>query len=400
MSEHQEDGGQDEAHAATISRPGDCDLHRCDRLYGCLCELDLNDPSLDQELEHLEHVFGDAVYPELIKLLCHLQLPSEEARRCWQQVIRHREAMQSRLNESVDPRVALIDYFLQVDRRLDRPKIVELSVFEKTRASVFRDELTGLHNYRFFRGLVPRELARSRRNRTPLSLVMIDIDDFKRHNDLNGHESGNDVLVELARLLRASIRETDVAVRYGGEEFVLVLPETQKTVASELAGQACATIERSPLAMTVSMGVATHPADATEETELIRCADQAMYEAKAAGKNRVWLYGQSNRSYRRVPATLTGEFRQLSPEAHSIVTVTVGDGGLLFETDRRLEPGALVAIDLRLPPSDRCVATSARVLRTEQAPQGKYRMAVRFCEIEAEVLGSLSKLIRDARTGA
>ena len=184
-------------------------------LYELLYGADLRGQALDSELQKLEHKYDGAVYAELIYLLSHLRFDPDEAKRCWQQIVEHRDSMQKRLGTSVDLRVALVRYFLEVNRKLKNPKVIELKLFEQTQASVYRDDLTGLWNFRYFREYLAREIDRGERYSPVLSLIMVDIDDFKHYNDRNGHEVGNQALATIARLLAESLRKIDVAARYG-----------------------------------------------------------------------------------------------------------------------------------------------------------------------------------------
>jgi len=157
------------------------------------------------------------------------------------------------------------------------------------------DSLTGLHNRRYLWELLKREFARARRNRTTIAAVMIDIDHFKRINDNFGHEAGDLVIAELGALFKRSVRGSDVACRYGGEEFALVLPE----ISIENARRKAETLRQgvkslalrhrgTPLGpISISLGVAVFPVHAEDAESLFRRADQALYEAKNAGRDRV-----------------------------------------------------------------------------------------------------------------
>ena len=157
------------------------------------------------------------------------------------------------------------------------------------------DSLTGLHNRRYLWELLKREFARARRNRTTIAAVMIDIDHFKRINDNFGHEAGDLVIAELGALFKRSVRGSDVACRYGGEEFALVLPEISIENARRKAetlrqGVKSLVLEHrgTPLGpLTISLGVAVFPIHAEDAESLFRRADQALYEAKNAGRDRV-----------------------------------------------------------------------------------------------------------------
>lgn len=167
---------------------------------------------------------------------------------------------------------------------------------EQLKQMVIIDELTGIHNYRYFTEKLAEEKRRAVRYRQPLSLIMIDIDWFKRCNDSYGHEAGNVVLQEVVEVVRGLTRDTDTLARYGGEEFILILPQTGHEDARLIAERIRQQIEHSvfgekagypPMRITVSVGVTTYPDNNQDHEELITLVDQAMYQAKGLGKNRV-----------------------------------------------------------------------------------------------------------------
>jgi two-component system cell cycle response regulator len=156
------------------------------------------------------------------------------------------------------------------------------------------DSLTGLANRRLCEAALEKEVARAERFTEPLALVLADLDDFKAVNDAHGHPTGDEVLREFARALQDSVREIDLAARWGGEEFAVILPGTDLAGGIKLAGRVAATLRErfvvSPagdrLGTTASFGVAAFPA-AKNAKDLLAAADSALYEAKRAGKNRV-----------------------------------------------------------------------------------------------------------------
>lgn len=163
------------------------------------------------------------------------------------------------------------------------------------------DPLTQLFNRRFLTEALDRELTRSTRTNTPLALIMLDIDHFKKVNDTYGHQRGDLVLKRVANVLHAGLREYDIAARFGGEEFAIILPGTTLDQASEAAErirQGCADIsftdELASLSLTVSLGVAAFPHSSIRHIDdLIREADYALYRAKRSGRNRVSLLGDT-----------------------------------------------------------------------------------------------------------
>jgi diguanylate cyclase (GGDEF)-like protein len=174
--------------------------------------------------------------------------------------------------------------------------IENASLHEAVERQAVTDELTGLANVRAFTSILDRELERSRRFETPLGLLMVDIDDFKLVNDTYGHQQGDEVLAQVAGVLRDHSRELDTPARYGGEEMAVVLPQTGVEGAEMLAERIREAVEalRVPrvrgggvLSVTASFGVASVPDAAVDRKGLIAAADAALYRAKRGGKNRV-----------------------------------------------------------------------------------------------------------------
>jgi diguanylate cyclase (GGDEF)-like protein len=174
------------------------------------------------------------------------------------------------------------------------------------------DDLTKLHNARYLRQFLLNEIRRARRYGTSVAALFLDLDDFKRINDEHGHLVGSHCLMEMAAVILSSVRDTDAVARYGGDEFVIVLPDT----GTELAGIVAERIRekiigyrftggrRLQLSLTASFGVAAFPLHASSPQQLIACADTAMYEAKAAQKNCV-----------RFAAGITQQPRAVNPES-------------------------------------------------------------------------------------
>jgi diguanylate cyclase (GGDEF)-like protein len=156
------------------------------------------------------------------------------------------------------------------------------------------DVPTQTYNKRYFAEAIERESMRARRYSRPLSLVMFDIDFFKRVNDEHGHLAGDYVLRELAKLVQTRVRREEVLARYGGEEFVILLPETPLEGAESLAQNLCSRVaahefefQKAIIPITVSIGVAELGPDDSNPNDLVARADAKLYEAKNAGRNRV-----------------------------------------------------------------------------------------------------------------
>lgn len=168
---------------------------------------------------------------------------------------------------------------------------------QRMRQMACTDGLTGLYNHRQFRCMFRDEMLRTVRHQKSLSLIMLDIDDFKKFNDSYGHPNGDKVLILVATVLRDCLRGYDLTFRYGGEEFIAILPECGCEQAQLAAERIRAGIEEESRrfltgicdhGVTVSVGVATYPRDGEDEDALLLVVDQLMYQAKKGGKNRVY----------------------------------------------------------------------------------------------------------------
>lgn len=198
-----------------------------------------------------------------------------------------------------------------VPRQFDREKLNLLSILasfaamaihnatlhKRTKLMAITDALTGLHNHRYFKQYFKQEVGRAKRYHKPFSIIMMDVDDFKSYNDSFGHATGDHLLSIMGSVILRTIRGVDVAFRYGGEEFIVLLPETrleQAVLAAERLRQAVQSgtaKNHAGLAsrgVTVSIGVASYPENADKMDELFNIVDSLLYQAKRCGKNKVY----------------------------------------------------------------------------------------------------------------
>ncbi len=166
--------------------------------------------------------------------------------------------------------------------------------YEQVQAQSVRDPLTQLYSHRAFQTQLQEELLRAGRSQTPLSLIMMDIDHFKSYNDRYGHPAGDSLLKTVSAILNSFARPVDFAARYGGEEFCLILPNFVRTEAVEIANRLRLRVAAQPFffngeksSVTISLGVASFPQDATTASQIIRVADERLYQAKHGGRNQV-----------------------------------------------------------------------------------------------------------------
>lgn len=171
---------------------------------------------------------------------------------------------------------------------------------EELRRLATHDALTGLLNRRVFEQTLAEEVERAKRFGRGFGLIICDIDHFKRVNDTHGHPAGDEVLREVARRLKAGLRNVDRVMRYGGEEFIVLVPEATLKMAREVAQRLSASVKAMPvqigaqsLSITLSLGVAVFPTDGDTGAQIVQAADQALYAAKAAGRDRVMCRSES-----------------------------------------------------------------------------------------------------------
>lgn len=173
---------------------------------------------------------------------------------------------------------------------------VFLKIFRSVEADAVTDALTGLHNRRQLEKTILQDLSEMERREELYSLILLDIDHFKGFNDAHGHAAGDKLLAVLAGVLTRSVRKTDSIVRYGGEEFLIVLPNASPQEATLIAEKVRKAIEQMAFVLpngtpapqtTVSLGVSSHPAEGTGFKKLLQLADERLYQAKAQGRNRV-----------------------------------------------------------------------------------------------------------------
>ncbi|MCZ6696801.1 MAG: diguanylate cyclase [Acidobacteria bacterium] len=342
-----------------------------------------NEERLLKRLDQIRTQSGLQAYAALLLILTRLPFEETEARRHWEAVLKHRRSLCETLERQVGLRVALLDYFINVNRQLTSPRIVDLSLAERQESSAQTDTQTGLFNARQFLSALQKESRRSKRYRLDLSVLYIDLDDYRELNERHGEIVGDILLREIAILLKNKIRDIDVAARLSGEEFGILLPETERMGAYLVAERIRREAERHflrrdidgrPIALTVTVGVAKYPDDATTADRLMRRAEEAMHQAKARGGNSVGVYYQERRNFirfdmaqRTVQITVTpaveegGEIPGPSPEPRNI-----SRSGLLFESDRPYDIGEEIIIACQDGRDGARVTLRARVVRLEE----------------------------------
>ena len=252
--------------------------------------------------EHALDTLGNkpgTYYRDIIFALIQIRLPEEEAKRDWKEMLKHKFIMSQKLDRNVGIHVAALDYYTNIKRKIVSPKIVDVQDYVDTANRAMTDELTKAYNRHFFEEEFRDLFEEAEKTSRPFSLIMIDLDYFKKYNDANGHIQGDLALIQTVRILHAVCSADDTVCRYGGEEFVVVLPDQLKEAALATADHIREAIyeyrfvNEAPLPrgrLTASLGVTTwHPSIPTT-IAMLQEADDALYHAKHCGRNQVQFF--------------------------------------------------------------------------------------------------------------
>jgi diguanylate cyclase (GGDEF)-like protein len=346
--------------------------------------------TVDARLRALLARFGHDVYARFLHLICHVDVSPEEARRHWEAILYHTQAMAEGLGRPVDYRVGAADYFVRETPCIPYPAVIDIRIYQQTEQGVLKDPLTSLYNLRYLEEALPREMGISRRSGTPLTLIFLDVDHFKSYNDRLGHEAGNVALQSVAGVIRDSVRDMDLPCRYGGEEFTVLLPATDKLGGLAVASRIVQTVERlrlpapSPFGvLTLSAGVASFPSDAADGEELVRHADAAMYQAKALGKNRALPYSYERRGYLRIPREFAGTAAENGRAALPLSGKNLSCSGLYFQLPTDVALGQVLDLDLDLVsgPDAQRISCRVRVVRCEAEGDGVFGIGAQIVHI-------------------
>ncbi|MCB1174384.1 MAG: GGDEF domain-containing protein [Leptospiraceae bacterium] len=249
-----------------------------------------NEALILAELENLRQHSDDGFYVDLFRVLLHHQFEAAQAQKLWNAILMHTAEMERALGRSIGFRVAMLDFLLHQNRIIKSPMIVEISLFEQMVKNALLDQLTGIYNRRFFDQFFEQEINRAARHHHNVALFFFDLDNFKQYNDQNGHRAGDEALQMIGTLMRLSFRREDMPCRFGGEEFAVILPETDTDGALLVANRFRQYVKEANFpggSLTLSGGICHYPFHGQNPTELYLKVDAALYQAKEQGKDRI-----------------------------------------------------------------------------------------------------------------
>lgn len=347
------------------------------------CDLDVLN-----KLNALVKEHGNIACQIIFQVVADLHLDRDAALNHWIKVKQHSLWLNEQLGRPLPLVATLCDYFAIQERKLiEHPKLTSFEHFNSLVNHSTIDRLTGLFNRNCFNDTLTHLLALMEREESELSLVFLDLDDFKLINDTYGHQMGDMVLHKFGRLLSSSIRKSDIALRYGGEEFVILMPNTNYKDALMLSNRIRLNVKSThfvengtELLISISGGIAVYPTDAKTADELIYSADSALYRAKGAGKNNIKVFKNESRHYLRVPLVKNIKIKEINFDGATIQKAISQDicfGGVLFETSQHyhLRDAIQIAIDFN---DDNPIIIFGSVVRVKQITEDYFSIAVSF----------------------
>lgn len=238
---------------------------------------------------------GRKFFVDLLFILSHKSYPPQYAENLWNDIVHHKDMLTETLGRNPGICVAAHDFFLNILGQLEYLTLIEETTLAKVTTIAIKDGLSGLYDHPTFQSKLTEELIRSKRYSKNVSLIMLDIDHFKRFNDTHGHQYGDKIISSIAQILIHDCRNIDIPCRYGGEEFAVILPETSGKDAFKFAERLRRHVETAlqTAEITVSLGVASFPEDADTKQNLIMASDKALFRAKEAGRNRTRAAGHA-----------------------------------------------------------------------------------------------------------
>ena len=249
-----------------------------------------------EEKELFETLLKESEGDLYVKVLFHLTnevFDKDDASMIWKTILDHKKSLSRQLNRNVEITVATLDYLTNIKDEIIEPKIIGSAFLGKIVELSSVDTLTKLYNRQHLMEVLSIETSRFKRYKIPFSLLMIDIDHFKSINDKYGHQTGDEVLVEISKSLSLDLRELDICTRFGGEEFMIVLPHTTEPETFELAERIRERVEekyRDGMKITISIGISIITEQNNEILEIIRRADNALYQSKRNGRNKTTIF--------------------------------------------------------------------------------------------------------------
>lgn len=328
--------------------------------------------------------------------LVQLNFTLDNASKYWDAIVTHAQDMRGSLNREIGLATAACDYFSTVRPYLNNPKLIEFKRFEETIRSAHRDYLTGLLSRGPFQNSLEQEISRARRHGHHTTLIFFDLDNFKDINDCHGHLAGDAALKQIGDILLTSKRKEDIACRFGGDEFVILLPETNKFMGAMVGRKLLSQInnlvvlyEGLEIPIACSGGLASYPLDSQNVRNLINCADQAMYQAKTRGTHELVLFAAEKRVFTRIDFnyTVIVESKEIEGPSDASIAKNISEGGILISSKKSYDLGC--RLELRIPLKTNCDLTiTGSVVRVEKFDTDLFDIGLNFLHHKSSAIST------------
>lgn len=328
----------------------------------------------------------------------------------WTSVLEHQKLLQESLHRDISIQAALLDYLLSAEHRFPETKQIELPTTQKVPYTSIVDPLTGLYNDRHFQIIVDAELKRAKQYSLPLTLLMLDLDNFGMYTALYGHETGDIALNETAVVLKKNSRMEDMLFRLKKNRFSAVLLNISREGAHRFGERLRESIESHHFKgedklptkkLTISGGIAIYPDDGKNSHTLIIAAEEALITAKQSGKNRILEYSVKRRKTPRVDIEIEGKYqiegrKDLKP--HLVYTKDISESGTLVTASGDIPLGGRIILSLKMPTGNiiKAEGETVRVARKEGAKE--ITIAIKFIDISPVDLMNLRNFIEQQLT--
>ncbi|MGK0440421.1 MAG: diguanylate cyclase (GGDEF)-like protein [Pseudohongiellaceae bacterium] len=267
------------------------DIIELDESSLLLADIEFIAKSGDKRKYFEEKYFGN-LYSKILLVLTHESYEEDEAKSLWNSIVAHMSELNNLLNRNVGISIATMDYMSNIRDELSSPVLIEEKKSEFISKTSTKDELTGLYLRNVFDVVLRQKVEESKRNDQELSLLLMDIDDFKIVNDTYGHQVGDNVLKKIGATINNLVREMDLPARYGGEEIAVIMPganRKQVFKAAERIRKVISQLKFECCSVTISIGIGRVNQETNTSDKILKAADNALYQAKNKGKNRVTI---------------------------------------------------------------------------------------------------------------
>lgn len=342
-----------------------------------LLAVEVEDRHLLTTVQSLAQEHGKSVYKEMLLLMVGKHFGSELSESYWLQAISHCQEIYRPEFAIRGFRPALMDYLRHVAGELSDPRIIEAEYLQNISRSSVTDGLTGLYNQTYFKNILADTIVNQRRNGDQnFALILFDLDHFKQYNDRCGHLAGDEALRLCADLITASLRDGDMAVRYGGEEFALLLPHMDRHTAFVVAERIRKSVESFPFPgqelldngnLTISGGVAVFPENGETADAIIKAADAELYRAKER-RNTINSYDADRRSTFRRPVRSLVEYASFDGALYRpALSLDISENGMGLGCESLLSEGMTLTVRLTRPywPQNMHLSATVRQVRRQ-----------------------------------